>query len=94
MSKKDEEIELTVEEQNFLPIFLDLVSENDIVFAHINDGSKEDLAINGILKKLENAYKGLQHHKDTTVGLYATDRPDLIHDPKKVMFRIKGLTNT
>lgn len=30
----------------------------------------------------------LEHHHAATVGLYATDRPDLINDPKKVLFRI------
>ena len=28
----------------------------------------------------------LMHHKDTTVGLYATDRPDLIPDELKSLF--------
>ena len=31
----------------------------------------------------------LKHHKDSTCGLWATDRPDLISDPKKIMFEIK-----
>jgi len=33
--------------------------------------------------------KNLEHHKTTTVGLWATDRPDLIDDPKKLLFEIK-----
>ena len=33
--------------------------------------------------------KDLKHHRNTTIGLWATDRPDLIQDPKKIMFRIK-----
>ena len=33
--------------------------------------------------------KNLEHHKATTVGLWATDRPDLIDDPKKILFEIK-----
>ena len=82
-------VELTVSEQNFLSIFLDLVSKNDIVFAHIEDGSEEDLAINGIIEKLPNAYKQLQYFKDTSVGLWATDRPDLIKDEKKILFELK-----
>lgn len=32
--------------------------------------------------------KHLEHHKDTTVGLWATDRPELIDDPKKLLFEI------
>ncbi len=34
--------------------------------------------------------KNLEHHKETTVGLWATDRPDLIDDPEKLLFEIKG----
>ncbi len=30
----------------------------------------------------------LEHHKDTTVGLWATDRPDLIEDKFKIMFQL------
>jgi len=37
---------------------------------------------------LDEWKKDLQHHKDTTVGLWATDRPDLIIDEKKIMFKI------
>ena len=33
--------------------------------------------------------KKLEHHEATTMGLWATDRPDLIQDPKKIMFQIK-----
>ena len=33
--------------------------------------------------------KKLEHHKVTTVGLWATDRPDLIDDPKELLFEIK-----
>jgi hypothetical protein len=32
--------------------------------------------------------KKLEHHHATTVGLWATDRPDLIDDPKKLLFEI------
>ena len=46
-----------------------------------------------ILKKecisLDEYIKSLEHHRDTTVGLWATDRPDLIEDPKNIMFEIK-----
>lgn len=41
------------------------------------------------LSQIINEYaKDLQSHRDTTIGLWATDRPDLIEDPKKVMFEI------
>jgi len=34
--------------------------------------------------------KDLKHYQDTTVGLWATDRPDLIIDDKKIMFKLKA----
>jgi len=37
---------------------------------------------------IEQAVKSLIHHESTTVGLWATDRPDLIDDPKGIMFQI------
>lgn len=40
-------------------------------------------------KKAEAHIKKLEHHRDTTVGLWATDRPDLITDPKNILFEIK-----
>tara|TARA_R110000796_G_scaffold208862_1_gene325211 strand:+ start:338 stop:553 length:216 start_codon:yes stop_codon:yes gene_type:complete len=40
-------------------------------------------------KYKESELKELQHHKDITVGLWATDRLDLIEDPKKLLFEIK-----
>lgn len=32
--------------------------------------------------------KELEHYRDTTLGLYATDRPDLVKDPQKLMFEL------
>ena len=66
--------ELTLDEQNYLPIFLDLVSKNDMIFAHIEDGSKEDLVIDGILQKLSDSYNNLQHFKDSNSNLYVIDK--------------------
>ena len=41
-------------------------------------------------EKLSIWIKELQHHKDSTVWLYATDRPDLIPDEiKSYFFKIK-----
>jgi len=34
-------------------------------------------------------FKELEHYKDTTVGLWATDRPDFVYDPKNILFRLK-----
>lgn len=40
------------------------------------------------LDELVTELKELVHHKDTTINLWATDRPDLISDPSKVLFQI------
>lgn len=40
-------------------------------------------------EKAEAYIKELEHHRDTTVGLWATDRPDLIKDDKNLLFEIK-----
>ena len=40
------------------------------------------------VEEAEEHIKKLEHHRDTTIGLFATDRPDLISDPKKVLFKI------
>ena len=32
--------------------------------------------------------KELEHYKDITLGLWATDRPDLIDDPKELLFEL------
>jgi len=55
------------------------------------DGHEEKEAdeMYDLLMKLPKLIEELQHHKDTTLGLWATDRPDLIEDPKKIMFEIK-----
>jgi len=60
-------------------------NENQKYYIPDNVNSKEEylqyLKDIGYIKKLE-------HHKDTTVGLWATDRPDLIKDEKGIMFQI------
>ena len=35
--------------------------------------------------------RDLQHYKDTTIGMFATDRPDLVSDPKNTLFELKDL---
>lgn len=40
---------------------------------------------------LDESFKRLQElqsYKDTTKGLWATDRPDLVQDPKKLLFQL------
>lgn len=52
------------------------------------EGETGTFDLNGLANALDDYAKDLQHHKDTTVGLWATDRPDLIEDPQKMMFQI------
>lgn len=33
-------------------------------------------------------FNKLMHHRDTTVGLWATDRPEKVDDPEKLLFQI------
>jgi len=46
-------------------------------------------AVSEWTKEAEEHIKKLEHHKDTTVGLWATDNPKLINDPKNMLFEIK-----
>jgi len=41
-----------------------------------------------ISKLYDEEIKELQHFKDSTLGLWATDRPDLVEDPENVLFCI------
>ena len=41
--------------------------------------------------ELHDEVERLQHHEASTVGLWATDRPDLVDDPKGVMFQITAM---
>ncbi len=40
------------------------------------------------INRLEAENEKLRYEVNTVHGLWATDRPDLVKDPKKVMFRI------
>lgn len=48
--------------------------------------SKEQM---DLIKQFVEYQKKLEHHKDATVGLWATDRKDAVEDTKGVMFQIK-----
>lgn len=43
---------------------------------------------NALCDLLTEYSKDLQHHYDSTLGLHAIDRPDLINDPENVLFEI------
>jgi hypothetical protein len=53
-------------------------------------GGITTLSMNAVTQ-FEKEHKDLQHHKDTTVGLWATDRPELIPQElkEKLFFQIK-----
>ena len=45
--------------------------------------------IERVLSALIEDRKRLVHYVDTTVDLYATDRPDLINDDKNLLFKLR-----
>lgn len=47
---------------------------------------EEQLVITEKQSKIKEQNNKLEHHKDTTVGLHATDRPDLIPRELKSLF--------
>jgi hypothetical protein len=53
------------------------------------EDSKGMYDFNSLANLLTEFAKELQHHRDTTIGLWATDRPDLVSDPKAIMFQLK-----
>lgn len=40
------------------------------------------------MQKILGSYKALQHHYDTTMGMWCTDVPERVYDPTNVMFRL------
>jgi hypothetical protein len=42
-----------------------------------------------LLYRFINYYQNLEHHKATTVGLWATDRPDLLDEEKGFHWQIE-----
>ena len=52
------------------------------------DRAKQRDAYEKWIATAEKYIKKLEHYRDTTVGLYATDKPHLINDPKNLLFKI------
>ena len=52
------------------------------------DRARQREAYEKWIEEAEQYIKQLEHYRDATIGLWATDRPDLVKDPKEVMFRI------
>jgi hypothetical protein len=44
------------------------------------------IALESWAEKAELKIKELEHYRDSTIGLFATDRLDLVNDEKNVMF--------
>jgi hypothetical protein len=40
-------------------------------------------------REVVHKLKHFIHYRDTTVGLWATDKPEKVQDPEKVMFRLE-----
>jgi len=40
-------------------------------------------------QRVVDTLEHLQHYRDSTIGLWATDRPDKIIDPEGVLFQLK-----
>jgi len=72
------------------PEFSEYPYENRVMYPRdfILDQNKYIDYLQSQLKERDEEFKRLQHHEDTTIGLWCTDRPDLIDDPKKVMFQL------
>jgi len=50
--------------------------------------STSDLMKESVADDICDLFQELEYYRDTTTGLWATDRPDLVHDPKGILFRI------
>lgn len=58
-----------------------------LVNAHNKDGY--ELIRFDLFMTQEEYIKDLEHFKNTSTGLWATDRPDEVNDPKKLLFLLK-----
>lgn len=61
----------------------DLILEGILDRQSVNSMTREILII------VQEEYKQLIHFRDSTCGLWATDRPDKVSDPEKLLFRIE-----
>lgn len=70
---------LTVAENKYLAEFIEHVRKNEVIFAHVDEDSEEEKIIDGIIKKLSDAYEELTYQRSLSVGLWVIDR-----NPKEV----------
>ena len=78
--------EISLKAQKYLPTFLEKVKDSGI-FDMVDE--REGKLVDEIIHNLSTTFNDLVAHKDFTVGLHATDKTDLILDPKNVTFEIK-----
>jgi len=74
----------------------DLQSQIDKLRAEIKNINKYIVTLNlvkGEVLEMEEdkEIKSLRHYRDTTVGLWATDKPEKVQDPEKVLFRLEEM---
>jgi len=74
MEKLLEEIKLMSREE-----FAEFLIED----IHMGSASTSD-----VMTYLRAWTEGLEHHKHSTTGLWATDKPEMVDDPKSVLFQI------
>lgn len=55
---------------------------------YYKDGDEAELAS---MTDIQKHYKTMQYNLSWTLGLWATDRPDLIEDPKELLFELEYL---
>ena len=61
---------------------MDYLNEINDLQAQINELKAE-------IKNINELIKSLRHYRDTTVGLWATDKPEKVQDPEVVMFKLE-----
>lgn len=64
--------------------------QKEINWEERSTGMFDRNSLAGLLERYaDHKNKKLQHYHDTTVGLWATDRPKLVDDPRTIMFQIE-----
>jgi hypothetical protein len=72
------------------PYFRKMRVESGFMYNFWNEEKQEYNAEWTFVPDSSERISKLEHHEATTVGLWATDRPDLVEDPKGIMFQITG----
>jgi hypothetical protein len=75
------------ENRELLSKALYAIEKNETVFEGFEENEADEMI--NLLNSLPELIKELQHYKDSSIGLWCTDRPTEIKDPKNLMFRLK-----